>query len=82
MCNAGDREYFILLLKFEQCVSCRFSIFSAKIVLGNNGYTACHLEELDLLGFMIDYGPKLSHKQHEPHWQVRSLEHFALISAN
>ena len=42
----------------------------------------CPLEELDLLGFMIDSGLKLSHEQHEPHWQNCSLEHFALISAN
>ena len=52
------------------------------VVLGNNGNTACHLEELDLLGFMIDSGLKLSHEHHEPHWQNCSLEHFALISAN
>ena len=24
------------------------------IVLGNNGNTACHLEKLDIVGFMID----------------------------
>ena len=42
----------------------------------------CPLEELDLLGFMIDSGLKLSHEHHEPHWQNCSLEHFALISAN
>ena len=42
----------------------------------------CSLEELDLLGFMIDSGLKLSHEHHEPHWQNCSLEHFALISAN
>ena len=52
------------------------------IVLGNNGNTAYHLEELDIVGFMIDSGLKLSHEQHEPNWQNCSLEHFALISAN
>ena len=52
------------------------------IVLGNNGNTACHLEELDIVGFMIDSCLKLSHEQHEPDWQNFSLEHFALISAN
>ena len=52
------------------------------LVLGNNGNTACHLEELDIVGFMIDSGLKLSHEQHEPDWQNCSLEHFALISAN
>ena len=40
------------------------------------------LEELDIVGFMIDSGLKLSHEQHEPDWQNCSLEHFALISAN
>ena len=39
-------------------------------------------EELDIVGFMIDSGLKLSHEQHEPDWQNCSLEHFALISAN
>ena len=52
------------------------------VVLGNNGNTACHLEELDIVGFMIDSGLKLSQEQHEPDWQNCSLEHFALISAN
>ena len=52
------------------------------VVLGNNGNTACHLEELDIVGFMIDSGLKLSHEQHEPDWQNCSLEHFALVSAN
>ena len=52
------------------------------LLLGNNGNTACHLEELDIVGFMIDSGLKLSHEQHEPDWQNCSLEHFALISAN
>ena len=40
------------------------------------------LEELDIVGFMIDSGLKLSHEQHEPDWQNCSFEHFALISAN
>ena len=39
------------------------------------------LEELDIVGFMIDSGLKLSHEQHEPDWQNCSLENFALISA-
>ena len=52
------------------------------VVLGNNGNTACHLEELDIVGFMIDSGLKLSHEQHEPDWQNCSFEHFALISAS
>ena len=60
----------------------RVFLLYALIVLGNNGNTACHLEELDIVGFMIDSGLKLSHEQHEPDWQNCSLEHFALISAN
>ena len=40
------------------------------------------LEELDIVGFMIASGLKLSHEQHEPDWQNCSLEHFVLISAN
>ena len=59
-----------------------FVIRTRQIVLGNNGNTACHLGELDIVGFMIDSGLKLSHEQHEPDWQNCSLEHFALISAN
>ena len=73
---------FIPELNLQGEVKTKLFLNYTLIVLGNNGNTACHLEELDLLGFMIDSGLKLSHEHHEPHWQNCSLEHFALISAN